>query len=456
MQRWLTRASLDMVVVTCVAFFGGIGATLLGLRCSRANFTFARIAAAILRRGIGGDALVTLAANSDADGPHVPSAGTHTQPSGAEATVRPVVVERGLPAGPVQSAVVDERCVEEDLQVWLDSQGLHHVASGLARAGYDDLELLRELTDSETFELHSHVQMLPGHKVKLAKRLAKLRSACTETPAPASQVDGASNAGPNRAERPATGFVGNGSFVMVKAAGIAPSATVSTAAPATSAVLRAPMQDAHPGPEGDAAAICSSSGGGGTEIGGASGCSGGGAAAGSGACGASDVGDAVAMSQPRPASPPVPRLPFQGARRGGTAWCHVGARATISGFARRPYLNGISGNLGAYDAQFRLWEFEPDGTMGTLRVRVEHLKPCGAGRAPGSSPVPSVMFMQRMLAASRQETIEETERFYVHDVMERPASDRAAIDRWLEVRGLRSARLGARPGPPGPGARDVS
>ena len=60
----------------------------------------------------------------------------------------------------------------EVVAAWLAEHGLSDYAANFDEEGYDDMQLLAELSAEETAELGEAVQMKKGHRIKLAKRLA--------------------------------------------------------------------------------------------------------------------------------------------------------------------------------------------------------------------------------------------------------------------------------------------
>ena len=60
----------------------------------------------------------------------------------------------------------------EVVAAWLEEHGLSDYAANFDEEGYDDMQLLAELSAEETAELGEAVQMKKGHRIKLAKRLA--------------------------------------------------------------------------------------------------------------------------------------------------------------------------------------------------------------------------------------------------------------------------------------------
>lgn len=310
------------------------------------------------------------------------------------------------------SAAEDEQVVlDPHLACWLDSQGLAACGTELARTGYDDFELLRELSDDELEELFTCAQLLPGHRVKLRKRLAKLRRAYEELSQPSGPRGGASGASNAqaavRAPSPGVGEVRaplsrlpqDPSSVNVRAAAPTPEGKREDAIAEDGSAAPASAAGAASAPSGDAQAGASSS-----------------SASGAHHC------------TPSASSPSAPS-------HTGSLFT-TGSRATILGLARRPELNGVSGTLACWDAQSGRWEFRPDGNAGTIKVRAEHLRPCSVGGGR------SQQLPQQLAHSESRDELQVPDEFrccITQDLMERPVItsdghtyERAAIAKWLE------------------------
>ena len=59
----------------------------------------------------------------------------------------------------------------DEVQGWLRTVGLDQYTPNFAAAGFDELDLLSNLTDGEFEELVRATELLPGHAIKLKRRL---------------------------------------------------------------------------------------------------------------------------------------------------------------------------------------------------------------------------------------------------------------------------------------------
>lgn len=295
----------------------------------------------------------------------------------------------------------DDDEIDAELLAWLSSQGLGRYACQLARHGYDDLELLRELSASEVDEMIHAVPLRVGHAVKLRKCLARLRGAGVEAGANADTA--------GTGQRDPQADIMNDSSAAASGSGSADAVQPSSALPSglPEAPRSEPLQATScgqtegetPGPQdsrnhGDHSLARNSP----------SSC------LYAPACGGAAGGSS--SSQPGTNSTVA-----------GTSLA-VGSAAVLHGLAKRPELNGRVGTLTAWDEQAGRWEFA-FGDRGTIKVRDENVRPVPT---PGPTRVPEAL-----------QVPDEFRCCITQDMMERPVItsdghtyERTAIAKWLE------------------------
>mmetsp|Transcript_53844 Transcript_53844/g.93557 ORF Transcript_53844/g.93557 Transcript_53844/m.93557 type:complete len:1009 (+) Transcript_53844:87-3113(+) len=333
----------------------------------------------------------------------------------------------------VQRAQKDDE-INAELLAWLRSQGLARYAFDLKRHGYEDLQLLRELSASELEEMIHAVRPLVGHAAKFRKSIGRLGRACNVfssasgdwelRPRAAPRGDSTAGVRPRMQaasvmSEEATDASEQTTVLQRKQAKLRESLErklaeeeeelkkVEAEIKAMTAQAMHPHAAVSSGLEGAVEAASER-----------------GAAAGASASASTDI----VMPDAGGATGGGSSSSTAGTRSAqSSSSLSVGASAVLCGLARRPELNGRVGSLCAWDEQSGRWEFQFADGNGTIKVRSENVQLVQKTAANASRSVPEMQVPDEFRCCITQ------------DVMERPVItsdghtyERTAIAKWLE------------------------